>query len=422
MEYGLIGEHLSHSFSKNIHSKLGNDNYELTEIAPGDLDAFMKKADFKGINVTIPYKQTVIPYLYQLSDTAKEIGAVNTIVNRSGKLYGYNTDFDGMKLLIQKNNIDLNNSKVLILGTGGTSRTASFVAYHLKASQIFRVSRHPQDSMDIITKSLTVPTISYDEAYSLHTDADVIINTTPLGMFPHPEGLPIDIMAFTKLKGVIDAIYNPLRTRLILKCKNDSDSKIKAEGGLYMLVSQGIKASELFFDTTYPDTTYSEIYHNLLNERENIVLTGMPGSGKSTLAQELSIKTGKKFFDTDVIIKEQSQMEISDIFDKFGENHFRELESNVIKELSSLTGIIISTGGGAILRNENISMLKSNGHIYYIDRDIDKIIPTSDRPLSSDIESLKKRYDERHDLYQSTADTIINNNGELSDTISQIIQ
>ena len=237
-------------------------------------------------------------------------------------------------------------------------------------------------------------------------------------MFPKADATPIDTNKFKNLDGLIDAIYNPLRTSFIMNGKNKG---ITAEGGLYMLVSQGIKASELFFAKAYSDDTYNEVFSFVTSLQENIVLTGMPGSGKSAIAEALATKTGKKYFDTDIIIKEKTGMEISDIFEKYGEKHFRDLESDTIKELSSLTGIIISTGGGSILRPENINMLKSNGHIYYIDRDIDNIIPTDDRPLSNSRETLEKRFEERHDIYLSTADSIIDNNRTLEEAVDSIV-
>ena len=418
MEYGLIGEHLPHSFSTIIHSKLGNPSYELKELAPTELDSFMKTAPFKGINVTIPYKSVVIPYLDEISDIAGEIGAVNTIVNSNGKLKGYNTDFFGMKNLLDANNIDAKNKKALVLGTGGTSKTASALLLSLGASAVYRVSRSPEKCDNLNMYNKEVLTISYDEAINTHCDAEIIVNTTPVGMYPKTDAAPIKLDPFKKLTAVVDAIYNPLRSSLVASGRKMG---IKSTGGLYMLVAQGILASEHFFDTKYEAAYAERIYNEILFERENIVLTGMPGSGKSLIGRLLSEKTGRTVYDTDSLIVSEEGMDIPKIFATKGEAYFRALESRIIKDISSQTGIIISTGGGAVLSPDNIDNLKSNGHIYYIDRDINNIVPTQDRPLSSDFESLKKRYNERHEIYISTADTVISNNSLPEDAVNQIL-
>ena len=274
MNYGLIGEHLGHSFSKEVHSMLGSYNYEIREIARDNLDFFMKSKKFKAINVTIPYKESVIPYLSYISDEAKAIGSVNTIINKNGELYGYNTDFYGMSALISHLKLDIKDKKVVILGTGGTSKTAKAVTAHLGAKIIITVSRTPKESE-----------IGYDELYHEHSDADVVINTTPVGMYPNNSQRPILIDKFTNLSGVIDAIYNPIRTNLVLDARKRG---IPAEGGLYMLVAQAIKAAELFLDTEFPSEVLDQAYHKILKDKENIALIGMPASGKSTVGQILA--------------------------------------------------------------------------------------------------------------------------------------
>lgn len=394
MIYGCIGEHLPHSFSKEIHNRIGDYDYILHEIPMGELDAFMEKKDFKAINVTIPYKQDVIPHLAYINDTAKAIGAVNTIVNRDGELYGYNTDFAGMTDLINRIGISLQGKKVLILGTGGTSKTANAVARSMNAREVITVSRKKTDVY-----------VDYEQAVTDHSDAQIIINTTPCGMFPNTDGCPIDIDLFPSLEGAVDAIYNPLRTNFISKCKAKG---IKAEGGLYMLVAQAVRAYEFFFDTKADDDLTDRIYNGLSAEKENIVLTGMPGSGKSTVGKALAEKLGRQFTDTDELIVNMAGMPITDIFAKYGEAYFRDLETKAIKEAAKNSNAVIATGGGAILRDENIYLLKMNGKIYFLDRSLEKLIPTDDRPLASDREAIVKRYNERIDRYIATADVKIN--------------
>lgn len=394
MKYGCIGEHLQHSFSKEIHNALTDYEYELREIARDELSDFAEQKDFNAINVTIPYKELIIPHMYSIDEHAKAIGAVNTVVNRDGKLYGYNTDFYGMSMLARHAGVDMRDKKVAILGTGGTSKTAFAVAKALRAREVIRVSRTAREDA-----------ITYGELYEKHADTEVIINTTPMGMFPNIFGLSLDIAPFHKLSGVLDAVYNPLRTPLILSA---IERKISAEGGLYMLVSQAVRASEIFVDTVYPEGELERIYKKILSEKENIVLTGMPASGKSTVGKLLADSTGRELIDTDALIEERAKKPIPDIFAEFGESYFRELESEVIRDISCRTGIIISTGGGAILRRENVSALKENGRIYFIDRPLEALIPTGDRPLASTREAITKRYNERYEIYKSTADAVIN--------------
>lgn len=406
MEYGCIGEKLGHSFSQIIHNELCDYKYELREIPKNELDDFMKKADFKAINVTIPYKQDVIPYLHYVSDTAKKIGAVNIVVNKNGKLYGYNTDFSGMTALIKKNNIDLNGKKVLILGSGGTSKTAFCVAESLGAKEIFRVSRNGSDS-----------TITYNSAETLHNDTQIIINTTPCGMYPNIGTTAIDINKFNCLEAVVDAVYNPLSSALVVKAR---EKGIKAVGGLYMLVAQAFFAAEKFTDKKLCESEIDRVYNMLLSSKKNIVLIGMPGCGKSTVGSRIAKQLGKTFVDTDVEIVKLAGIEIPEIFEKFGEEHFRRIEADVIKNISTLQNCVIATGGGAVLNRENVLFLKGNGTVIFIDRPIDKIFTTSDRPLSSNRELLKKRFDERYDIYKSSADYCIKSLGSIKESVNAV--
>lgn len=408
MEYGLIGEKLGHSFSKDIHNLIGDYNYILKEIAKEDLNDFMTKKDFKAINVTIPYKQDVIPYLDYIDPNAKAIGAVNTIVNKDGKLFGYNTDFIGLKRLIEFTGLDLKNKKVLILGTGGTSKTAKAVAQSLNAKTILKVSRSKKDDV-----------IDYEEAKSLHNDADIIINTTPSGMFPNTSDCPIDLTPFSKLQGLVDVIYNPLKTNLVLNAKQLG---LKANGGLLMLVLQAIAAAEFFFEKPIAQNKVISIFNTILSQKQNYVLIGMPGCGKTTIGELLAQKTGKEFIDSDVVLETKAQKTCKQIIEENGIDYFRDLESSVIKELSEKQNIIISTGGGAVLREENVQNLKHNGIVIFLDRDIKNIKPTESRPLSNSQEKLKELYDERYPVYTNACDFKINNNRKAKDGLNKILK
>lgn len=407
MQYGLIGEHLPHSFSKEIHEKLASYTYELHELRPDELDAFMRAKEFRAINVTIPYKQDVIPYLDEISDSAKEIGAVNTIVNRDGRLCGYNTDYLGMAALIRKIGLELTGKTVLVLGTGGTSHTAQYVAKSLGAAEVHTVSRSGRDG-----------SLTYEQAAQTYSGAQIILNTTPAGMFPNPDAQAIDLSPFLALEGVVDVVYNPLRTQLVLQAQGYG---APAEGGLYMLVGQAVAAVEIFLDQPLPADALDKVFHEVKVSKENIVLTGMPGSGKSTVGQLLAKELSREFYDTDALIVERAGMPISEIFEQRGELAFRKMEQDVIAELSQKTGCVIATGGGAVLRAQNIQHLRSNGRIYFLDRPLDDIIPTDDRPLALDREALETRYKERYLIYCSTADVTIPVCG-LPDTVAKSIR
>ena len=389
MKYGLIGEKLGHSFSKEIHERLGYD-YELCEVAPEALDGFMKAKNFEGINVTMPYKQAVIPYLDEIDEVASEIGAVNTIVNRDGKLYGYNTDFYGMERLFDHAEVDPYGKKVAVLGSGGTSKTATAVLRSLGASEIIAVSRSGE--------------VSYNDLYESHGDIDIIVNTTPVGMFPNISENPVEINRFDRLSGVIDAVYNPLNTTMVIEAK---ERGIPAEAGLYMLVAQAIRASELFLNTRYPSYMTNVIYDGIRAEKENVVLIGMPSSGKSTVGRLLAEKLGEEFIDTDELITEKIKMPIKDFFALHGEEKFREVEAEVIREIAGRGGLVIATGGGAILRRENITSLRYNGNILFIDRPLNLLIPTDSRPLSSDRMALENLYMTRYPIYNEVCDSRI---------------
>ena len=400
MEYGLIGRTLKHSFSVEVHKQF-EYKYELKELEPEALESFFKERNFKGINVTIPYKTDVIKYLDEIDDYAEEIGAVNTVVNRGGKLKGYNTDIFGMMKMIEKTGVTLKDKRVLILGTGGTSKTAFFVAKKMGAREIAKVSRTPKEKE-----------ISYKEAEKNGDKWDIIINTTPCGMYPNSNNTPVNIDKFPNLEGVFDMIYNPLRTELVLKAQ---ERKIPACGGLYMLVSQGVIAAEKFLDKTFDDEVTDKIYKGIVKEKMNIVLTGMPGSGKSTIAKMLG-----EYVDTDALIEEKNGKKCGEIIKENGEVFFRGEESKIIKELSVKNGMIISTGGGAVLRDENIRNLKKNGIIIYLDAPLERLVETASRPLSDTREKLEKMYKERMPVYEKTCDEIIDAGGTAEETLRKV--
>ena len=407
MEYGCIGEKLGHSFSKEIHNALASYEYSLKELKREELPEFFKNKDFKAINVTIPYKQDVIEYLDWISDEAKSINAVNTIVNKDGKLFGYNTDFYGLKSLIERENVSLMGKKVAILGSGGTSNTAFAVANSLEAFSVLKVSRNKKAGY-----------ITYEELYKKYSDCEIIINTTPCGMYPKSGVSAINLEKLPKVEAVFDAVYNPLKSKLVLDAKAKN---IIAAGGLYMLVSQAAYAVEKFIEIPFDNEKVEDIFQNLYKDKMNIALIGMPASGKPSVGKILSEKLNKTFVDSDDEIVKRENEKIPEIFENSGEPYFRNVEKNVIKELSMLNSQVISTGGGAILNSENIENLKANSRVYFLDRSLDMLITTSDRPLSSNRADLEKRYNERYELYKASADVVIDG-GKTVEEVAKLIE
>ena len=397
--FGLLGEKLSHSYSKIIHEAI-EGKYELFEVERENFDKFMLDKNFDAINVTIPYKEMVIPYLDFIDDKAKKIGAVNTIVNRNGKLYGYNTDYDGFKYIVSKNDFEIENSCCLILGTGGTSKTVYTVLTDLNAKKIDKASRSGKDGALI-----------YDEVN--YSDYDYIINTTPAGMYPN---IFDSIVNEVDVKGIIDVVYNPFRTKIL-----SSNRNIKCVNGLDMLIYQAIKSHEYFIDKKISERKVSEIRAKLKKMFLNIVLIGMPGSGKTTISNKLSEELDMIYIDTDSLIEAKAGMKIDEIFSKYGEKQFREIEKEVIKDISIIQECIISTGGGVILDKDNVSALMANGIIFYINRSIDNIYhDLEDRPLAKSKEDLINLFERRSELYQESSDFIVDNNSDLNTTVKKI--
>lgn len=403
LKCGLLGEKLGHSYSPQIHSMLADYEYKLFEKSPEELEAFLKSGEFDGLNVTIPYKKAVMPYCAELSPTAAQIGSVNTIVRRSdGSLYGDNTDAFGFENLIVHNGIEVKGKKALVLGTGGASVTAQAVLKNLGASKVVVISRRGEDNYENIAK---------------HADAEIIANTTPVGMYPNNGKAAVDLTQFPKLSGVLDVVYNPARTALLLQAERLG---IPCAGGLYMLVSQAKRSCELFTGKSIPDSEIDRIERVLSHQMQNIVIIGMPGSGKTTVSTMLAEKLGRKIFDTDTIVSENAGMTIPEIFAVQGEAGFRRLETEVTAEVGKLSGNIISTGGGVVTVAENYELLHQNGVIVWIERDTNKLARDG-RPisLSSDLNEL---YAARLPLYDRFADIKADNNGDINDTVNAIME
>ena len=395
MEYGLIGEKLGHSFSKIIHEKLADYTYELCPLAKDELDAFMTAKQFKAINVTIPYKQDVIPHCDVLDDSAKRIGVVNTIVNRDGKLFGYNTDFAGFLYNLNAHGITLKDKKVMICGSGGTCKTVTAVAEYMGAKEILVVSRSKKENA-----------VTYEECIR-HKDVDVVVNASPKGMYPNNGESPLDLSNFPNCKAVVDVIYNPLKTRLLQQAEQLG---MKAVNGLEMLVAQAKFAVEHFLSTEIENDKIDQITLELLKQLTNIVLIGMPSSGKTLTGKALCKYIDKTVVDTDAVIVERSGMSIKEMFARHGETYFRQWEHDVIEEFSKQNGLIIAAGGGAIKNEENIQNLKQNGVVMFIDRDLEHLLVTDDRPLSKDTNAVAKLYEERYPLYTKYGDLRVPNN------------
>ena len=402
MKFGLIGKDVRNSFSKAIHESLGY-SYDLVSLKEDELEKFFLEKDFKGINVTIPYKQEVIKYLDVVSDSVNKIGACNCIVNKDGKLYGYNTDYDGVKYLIEKNNFELKDKNILVLGTGGTCKTVSEVLKDLGVKNIFVASRSPKDNQ-----------YSYENVYEL--DVDFIVNTTPNGMIGYSDNRLVDLSKFNKLEGVIDVIYNPLKTLLLLDAKK---LNISYCNGLPMLVYQAIRASELFLDKTYSNDVADSIFNKIYEQKLNIILIGMPGVGKTTIGKELAKEFNKTFVDMDAEIVSKENRTINEIFAIDGEAYFRKVEHDLCEELSLKNNLVVSTGGGVILNQENISNLSKNGLVIFLDRDINDFLITKDRPLTKTKEDLEKLYKQRYPLYNSSCDIKVKTN-KLEEDIKKI--
>lgn len=389
MQCGLLGEKLGHSYSPQIHVLLGNYSYELYEKKPHQLEDFLRSGQFHGLNVTIPYKKAVIPYCDHLSHEAQKLGAVNTIVKSAdGKLTGHNTDYFGFQYMLQKSRLNVSGKKALILGSGGAAVTVFSVLQEAGALPVI-ISRHGKDNYENLNQ---------------HQDAAVIVNATPVGMYPNTGSCPIDINNFPSLEGALDLIYNPARTQLLL---NAEKKGLIAVNGLWMLVAQAKKSAELFTGRTLSNSLIDNIYNTLCYKMQNTILIGMPGCGKTTIGKCLATMRDKEFVDADIYIEQLAGKTIQEIFRQDGESAFRQLETRTLEELGKRSGLVIATGGGCVTRKENYPLLHQNGYIVWIKRDLD-LLPTDGRPLSQS-NSLETMYRYRRPLYESFADHIVVN-------------
>lgn len=402
---GLIGKTLSHSFSPKIHRELADYQYSLFEISEGELESFVKSNDsFDACNVTIPYKKAIIPYLDSISDEAKKIGAVNTVVRfPDGTLHGYNTDYFGFSRLLCRGNIDVTGKKVAILGTGGAAATAHAVSSDLGAREIIFVSRTGE--------------INYKNVYDVAADTQIVINCTPVGMYPNNGIAPIDLSRLPQVVAVADMVYNPSKTRLLL----DAEALgVKYTNGLYMLVAQAKRASELFLGASIGDGEIDRITSIIENETRNVVLVGMPGCGKSTIARELAKKLGRELIDTDELIVKYDGRPIPEIFAHDGEDFFRALEHRAATDVGKLSGKIIATGGGIVTRNENLDVLRQNSIIVFIERDIGSL-SRDGRPLSEGAD-LGAMYQRRLPMYKRFCDIQVVNDSTVNECVNKIIK
>ena len=402
MRCGLLGKKLGHSYSPQIHSHLGDYSYDLFEKTPEELEDFLRHGDFTGLNVTIPYKKDVIPFCDELSDRAQKIGAVNTIVRRpDGTLIGHNTDYFGFQSMVARSGLKVVGKKVLVLGSGGASATAVAVLRELGADVVV-ISRKGENNYGNLNK---------------HTDASVIVNTTPVGMYPNTGVSPVELDLFPALEGVLDIVYNPSRTQLLL----DAERKgLITENGLWMLVAQAKESAEWFTDRQINDDRIGKIHEILRKQMENIVLVGMPGCGKSTVGGMLAALLHKKFLDIDAEIVKQAGMSIPEIFQKSGEDGFREWETQVLTQIGKESGLVIATGGGAVTRSENYPLVHQNGRIVWLKRSIHSL-PTDDRPLSQK-NRLEEMYAVRKPMYEAFSDCAVVNDGDLNETVKQILE
>ena len=400
MEYGLLGERLGHSFSPQIHRDLAGYDYQLLPTPPEAVEDLFARRAFQGLNVTIPYKRTVMPLCDEIDPRAAAIGAVNTVVNQNGRLTGYNTDIDGFLYMARRAGVDMTGKKVVILGSGGTSRTARAAAGELGAREIVTVSRHGEDNYQNLSR---------------HADAQVLVNTTPVGMYPNWGQSPVSLESFPALEGVLDVVYNPLRTALLLQAE---ERGLPRSCGLPMLVAQAKRAAELFTGQNIDDSRAEAVLHGLREQFTSIVLIGMPGCGKTTVGRTLAGKLGRTFVDLDEEIVRRAGMSIPEIFAREGEAGFRERESALVREFGERTGLVVSTGGGVVTWRENYIPLKQNGLLLHLRRD-PAALPTDGRPLSQATapEELWRR---RAPLYAAFADGEIDNNGTLAGTLEQI--
>ena len=400
MKFGLLGRKLGHSYSPMIFDLMGGYRYDLFEREPEGIEDLLKNGDFDGLNGTIPYKKEVLQYLDEIDPLALRLGAVNTIVKKDGKLFGYNSDYYGFQAMVLRTRIDVTGKKVLVLGSGGASVTVRAVLEDLGA-QVVLISRSGENNY-----------LNLDR----HRDAALIVNTTPVGMYPHNGSAPLSLEGFTGLEGVLDLIYNPARTQLLMECEKYG---IPGFNGLWMLVAQAKQSAQWFLGRELPESLVSDIHQKLRDKMENIALVGMAGCGKSTLGRALAKETGKKFVDADAEVEDLAGKTIPQIFAQEGEEVFRRMETTVLAELGMESGLVIATGGGCVTREENYPLLHQNSRIIWLDR-CPARLPTEGRPLSQKTHPAKL-YEMRKPMYKAFADATVDNNGSKGETVTEIL-
>ena len=409
MKYGLLGKNLKNNFSKEIAESFGLDHYELMEVDENDFVEFLEAKQFKAINVTFPYKKIAYNHVDYLSDLAREVGAVDTIIVKEGATYGYNTDYKGFEYMLTKHSISLKNKKVLIIGNGGTAKAVKLITKKMGSREI-----------NVVDIKNSVGSISYIECYAKHLNSEIVINTSPVGMSPEIDQSPIDMKLFSKCEAVIDVVNNPILTLLGLDAQENG---IKRIVGIEMLIAQIKASAELILNTTITKKQLDQAIIDVSVKNLNIVLIGMPSSGKTTIGTLLSQKLNKEFIDMDQVIVDITHMSVPEIFEASGEAGFRKLETLTALELSRKNNLIIGTGGGTIKNKINMDYLRLNGIIFFIDRDLKNLISDDpNRPLSSSKEAVAKLYQERFPIYQNFATAIIPNNDQIEDTVEEIIQ
>ena len=401
-KYGVLGEKLEHSYSPQIHNLLADYEYKRYEVARDDVEKFLSTTELSGMNVTMPYKKRVMKSCVWLSETAKRMGAVNTLVKEADGWHGYNTDYYGFCELIKVSGIDVNARKALVLGSGGASNTICHALKDLGASEVIVISREGENNYDNLDR---------------HKDARIIVNTTPMGMYPDNGKSAVNLEDFPACEGVLDVVYNPFRTALMLQAEK---LNIKHADGFYMLVAQAKQSAEFYTEAKIDDGIITDIYKKLSAEMQNIVIVGMPGAGKSSIGKMVAELTGRRLIEADEEIIKKAGTDIPTIFKEQGEAGFRAIETEVLSEVGKLSGCVISTGGGCITREENYPLLHQNGHIVWIKRDIN-LLPTDGRPVSQ-ANPLEKLYEQRKDKYKAFADDVVVNDKTVQDAAEEVIR
>ncbi|MFV0352504.1 MAG: shikimate kinase [Oscillospiraceae bacterium] len=397
--YELIGQKLGHSHSKRIHEALGSYKYTLRELPDEKaVQAYFAKKNFAGCNVTIPYKKLALQLCNEVDPLAQRIGAVNTVVNRGGRLFGYNTDYAGMQYMLQRKEIQIKGRTVLLLGNGATTRTAMAVVEDMGAGQVVVASRTPAEG-----------TVSYREAEE-NKKVEVVLNVSPAGMYPNNGTCLVDINCFPALQAVADVVYNPLRTAILLQVQQKG---LPLAGGLAMLVQQAVSAAALFTGQDFTNEDTEKVLHQTAAALANLVLVGMPSSGKSRMGRAVAKKLGRPFVDLDTMVEKQAGTSVPNIFKKGGEEEFRRIETQVLAEATKLPGRVISTGGGVATQSGNIPLLRQNGVVVFLDRPLHKLETGKGRPLSTSREVLQEMYEKRLPQYKAVADAVVENDDEF---------